>query len=79
MAARACPAPLPRSAEAGEGDRARAAIEGVRTDLFMVSVMGSVIAWIQSSRGAEHAESVARGASFGCMEIAAVIREGGEP
>jgi hypothetical protein len=56
-----------------------AAIEGVRTDLFMVSVMGSVIAWIQSSRGAEHAESVARGASFGCMEIAAVIREGGEP
>jgi hypothetical protein len=57
----------------------QAAIEGVRTDLFMVSVMGSAIAWIQSSRGAEHAESVARGASFGCMEIAAVIREGGEP
>jgi hypothetical protein len=50
-----------------------AAIHGVRPEFYMVDVVGSVIAVIKATRGADYALTVARGASGGCDAIAAQI------
>jgi hypothetical protein len=50
-----------------------AAIHDMRPEFYLVDVVGSVVASIKASHGAQHALTIAHGVSGGCDAIAALI------
>jgi hypothetical protein len=54
----------------------RAAIEDLRPEVFLVSVVGSVIACVQRQRGQEQALILCRALALGSDEIAELVRAG---